>query len=138
MYGWVDAWGIHLYSALSALWVEEWYKNAVRLHSTVCQVEFAVLRHIAELRAIYSFYSSLGLGESPDNTFLLTRLQLWRMLMDCDVHLSAITLAHMDRLVTGEGGSQRLASFWWLSAMFSKLRLDLNSRATVVFNNTGT
>ncbi|XP_062382547.1 radial spoke head 10 homolog B isoform X1 [Sardina pilchardus] len=65
------------------------------------QVEFAVLRHISELRSIYGFYSSLGLGESPDNTFLLTRLQLWRMLTDCNTHLQGVTLAQVDRLVSG-------------------------------------
>lgn len=75
----------------------------------VFQVEFAVLRHIFELRSIYGFYSSLGLGDSPDNTFLLTRLQLWRMLMDCKVHLHGLTLAQMDRLVSvGERQRQSL------------------------------
>ncbi|XP_063076665.1 radial spoke head 10 homolog B [Engraulis encrasicolus] len=65
------------------------------------QVEFAVLRHIAELRGIYTFYSSLALSESPDNTFLLTRLQLWRLLLDCRVHHHGLTLADMDRLING-------------------------------------
>ncbi|XP_072523856.1 radial spoke head 10 homolog B [Salminus brasiliensis] len=66
------------------------------------QVEFAILRHIALLRAIYSFYSSLGHDYSPDNTFLLTRLQFWRFLKDCGVHLHGITLAQMDRLIDGD------------------------------------
>uniref|UniRef100_A0A8C7D997 Radial spoke head 10 homolog B n=1 Tax=Oncorhynchus kisutch TaxID=8019 RepID=A0A8C7D997_ONCKI len=59
------------------------------------QVEFVVLRHIAELRAIYSFYSSLGHDQSPDNTFLLSRLQLWRLLKDCSIHQQGITLAQI-------------------------------------------
>ncbi|KAJ8283963.1 hypothetical protein COCON_G00028130 [Conger conger] len=64
------------------------------------QVEFAVLRHIAELRAVYSFYSSLGHQQSPDNTFLLTRMQFWRLLKDCNIHHHKITLAQMDRLIS--------------------------------------
>ncbi|XP_036385455.1 radial spoke head 10 homolog B [Megalops cyprinoides] len=63
------------------------------------QVEFAVLRHIAELRTIYSFYSSLGHEQSPDNTFLLTRMKFWRLLRDCNVHRHRLTLAQMDRLI---------------------------------------
>ncbi|MBN3303909.1 R10B1 protein, partial [Amia calva] len=62
------------------------------------QVEFAVLRHITELRQVYSFYSSLGYEHSPDNTFLLTRLQFWRLLKDCQIHQHHLTLAHVDRL----------------------------------------
>ncbi|XP_020351339.1 radial spoke head 10 homolog B isoform X4 [Oncorhynchus kisutch] len=66
------------------------------------QVEFVVLRHIAELRAIYSFYSSLGHDQSPDNTFLLSRLQLWRLLKDCSIHQQGITLAQVDRYICAE------------------------------------
>ncbi|XP_045580233.1 radial spoke head 10 homolog B isoform X4 [Salmo salar] len=66
------------------------------------QVEFVVLRHIAELRAIYSFYSSLGHDQSPDNTFLLSRLQLWRLLKDCSIHQQGITLAQVDRYICSE------------------------------------
>ncbi|KAK6328282.1 hypothetical protein J4Q44_G00002600 [Coregonus suidteri] len=66
------------------------------------QVEFVVLRHIAELRAIYSFYSSLGHDQSPDNTFLLSRLQLWRLLKDCSIHQQGITMAQVDRYICAE------------------------------------
>ncbi|KPP65479.1 hypothetical protein Z043_116098 [Scleropages formosus] len=66
------------------------------------QMEFAVLRHIAELRTAYNFYSSLGNEESPDNTFLLTRLQLWRLLKDCQVQRHGITLVRVDRLLQGK------------------------------------
>ncbi|XP_076856377.1 radial spoke head 10 homolog B isoform X2 [Brachyhypopomus gauderio] len=62
------------------------------------QVEFAVMRHTTLLREIYSFYSSLGHNHSPDNTFVLTRLQFWRFLKDCNVHQHGITLAQIDRL----------------------------------------
>uniref|UniRef100_A0A8C3CWY7 Uncharacterized protein n=1 Tax=Cairina moschata TaxID=8855 RepID=A0A8C3CWY7_CAIMO len=64
------------------------------------QVEFAVLRHITELRRIYSFYSSLGCDDAYDNTFLMTRLQFWRFLKDCQLHHSNITLAEMDRMLS--------------------------------------
>ncbi|XP_066520825.1 radial spoke head 10 homolog B isoform X3 [Hoplias malabaricus] len=68
----------------------------------VCMVEFAIIRHIALLRAVYSFYSSLGHSPSPDNTFLLTWLQFWRFLKDCGVQLHGLTLAQLDRLTDGK------------------------------------
>uniref|UniRef100_A0A669R360 R10B2 protein n=1 Tax=Phasianus colchicus TaxID=9054 RepID=A0A669R360_PHACC len=64
--------------------------------------EFAVLRHITKLRRIYTFYSSLGCDDSPDNTFLMTRLQFWRFLKDCCFHHSSLTLAEMDRILSGD------------------------------------
>ncbi|KAJ8413699.1 hypothetical protein AAFF_G00082060 [Aldrovandia affinis] len=66
------------------------------------QVEFAVLRHITELRTVYSFYGRLGHQQSLDNTFLLTRMQFWRLLKDCNVHHHGITLAQMDRFISGK------------------------------------
>ncbi|RXN04557.1 radial spoke head 10 -like protein [Labeo rohita] len=65
------------------------------------QVEFAVLRHIGLLREIYSFYSSLGHEQSSDKILPLTHLQFSRFLMDCKVHQHGITLAQMDRLISG-------------------------------------
>ncbi|XP_027733963.1 radial spoke head 10 homolog B2 isoform X1 [Empidonax traillii] len=65
------------------------------------QVECAVLRHITMLRRVYNFYSALGCVHSPDNTFLMTKLQFWRFLKDCRFHLSKISLAEMDRVVRG-------------------------------------
>ncbi|NXA52244.1 R10B2 protein, partial [Nothocercus julius] len=64
------------------------------------QVEFAVLRHMTKLRRIYSFYSSLGCDHSFDNTFLMTKLQFWRFLKDCQFHRCNLTLAEMDRIVS--------------------------------------
>ncbi|XP_055017146.1 radial spoke head 10 homolog B, partial [Boleophthalmus pectinirostris] len=64
-------------------------------------VEFAVLRQSTELRSIYSFYSRLGHARSPDNTFMLSRMQLWRLLKDCKVHHHNITLSHTDFLIRG-------------------------------------
>ncbi|XP_077172733.1 radial spoke head 10 homolog B-like isoform X2 [Paroedura picta] len=63
------------------------------------QTEFAVLRHISELRNIYTFYSSLGYDRSLDNTFLMTKLQFWRFLKDCRLHHCGVTLADMDRIL---------------------------------------
>ncbi|KAG8009050.1 Radial spoke head 10-like protein B [Nibea albiflora] len=63
------------------------------------QVEFVVLMQVAELRSVYSFYSRLGHVHSPDNVFMLTRLQLWRLLKDCYIHHHAITLTQIDRLI---------------------------------------
>nr|XP_009681641.1 PREDICTED: radial spoke head 10 homolog B isoform X3 [Struthio camelus australis] len=66
------------------------------------QIEFAVLRHMTELRRIYSFYSSLGCDHSLDNTFLMTKLQFWRFLKDCRFHHCNLTLAEMDRILSGD------------------------------------
>ncbi|XP_019368423.1 PREDICTED: radial spoke head 10 homolog B2-like [Gavialis gangeticus] len=66
------------------------------------QLEYAVLRRISELRRIYSFYSSLGCDQSLDNTFLMTKLQFWRLLKDCQFHHCNITLADMDRILKGD------------------------------------
>ncbi|XP_065805550.1 radial spoke head 10 homolog B [Labrus bergylta] len=63
------------------------------------QVEFVVLMLATELRSVYSFYSRLGQAHSADNTFLLTRLQLWRLLKDCYIHHRGITLTQIDRLI---------------------------------------
>ncbi|NWX07985.1 RS10B protein, partial [Caloenas nicobarica] len=71
-------------------------------HEEVKQVEFAVLRHMTELRRVYTFYSSLGCDHSLDNTFLMTKFQFWRFLKDCRFHHSNITLAEMDRLLSGD------------------------------------
>uniref|UniRef100_A0A663N738 Radial spoke head 10 homolog B2 n=1 Tax=Athene cunicularia TaxID=194338 RepID=A0A663N738_ATHCN len=58
--------------------------------------------HITELRRVYTFYSGLGCDHSLDNTFLMTKLQFWRFLKDCKFHHSNITLAEMDRILSGD------------------------------------
>lgn len=63
------------------------------------QVMFVVLRHITVLKKAYNFYSSLGHDASPDNTFIMTRLQFWRMLKDCRFHILDATLAEIDRIL---------------------------------------
>ncbi|KAM7038646.1 radial spoke head 10 homolog B isoform 1-T2 [Acridotheres tristis] len=67
----------------------------------VKQVQLGLLRYISELREIYYFYSSLGCSPSPDGTYVMTKLQFWRFLKDCEFHLSK-TLAEMDRLLRGD------------------------------------
>ncbi|XP_058851883.1 radial spoke head 10 homolog B [Acipenser ruthenus] len=74
------------------------------------QVEFAILRHITELRRIYSFYSSLAYEHSSDNTFLLTRLQFWRFLKDCKIHHHGLTLAEVDRILCADVTAEEIHS----------------------------
>ncbi|KAM4624517.1 radial spoke head 10 homolog B [Polymixia lowei] len=74
------------------------------------QVEFVVLRHVAELTSVYSFYSRLGHAHSPDNTYLLSRLQFWRLLKDCNVHHHGTTLAQVDRFTTEEAPPEEIHS----------------------------
>uniref|UniRef100_A0A673ALE4 Radial spoke head 10 homolog B n=1 Tax=Sphaeramia orbicularis TaxID=375764 RepID=A0A673ALE4_9TELE len=62
-------------------------------------VELMVLRHNTELRSIYSFYSRLGHTQSPDNVFLLSHLQLWRLLRDCNVHHHGVTLTQINLFI---------------------------------------
>nr|XP_033770609.1 radial spoke head 10 homolog B-like isoform X2 [Geotrypetes seraphini] len=77
--------------------LEKYPKN--KRQAEVKMVEYAVLRHVSELRRIYCFYSSLGCENSVDNTFILTYIQLWRFLKDCKFHHSNLTLFDMDRLM---------------------------------------
>ncbi|XP_077991620.1 radial spoke head 10 homolog B-like [Glandiceps talaboti] len=67
------------------------------------QVMFVILRHITLLKKVYNFYAGLGHDASPDNTFIMTRLQFWRFLKDCQFHHRDTTLAEMDRLLAGAG-----------------------------------
>ncbi|XP_038047444.1 radial spoke head 10 homolog B-like [Patiria miniata] len=63
------------------------------------QVMFVVLRHITTFKKVYNFYGSLGHDASPDNTFIMTRLQFWRFLKDCQFHYNDLTLTEMDRIL---------------------------------------
>lgn len=57
------------------------------------------MRHITALRKIYSFYSCLGYEESPDNTYIMSRMQFWRLLKDCRLHSMDTSLMQMDRVL---------------------------------------
>ena len=63
------------------------------------QVLFVILRYMTGLRKVYNFYSSLGYDDSPDNTFVMTRMQFWRFLKDVRLHHQDVTLADMDRFL---------------------------------------
>ncbi|XP_051273709.1 radial spoke head 10 homolog B isoform X2 [Dicentrarchus labrax] len=74
------------------------------------QVEFVVLMHGVELRSVYSFYSRLGHAHSPNNVFLLTRLQLWRLLKDCNIHHHDITLTQIDHFIREDAAPAEIHS----------------------------
>ncbi|XP_072016085.1 radial spoke head 10 homolog B-like isoform X2 [Amphiura filiformis] len=65
----------------------------------VKQVLFVILRHMTTLKKVYNYYSSLGHDASPDNTFIMTRLQFWRFLKDCQFHHKETTLMEIDRIL---------------------------------------
>jgi hypothetical protein len=46
-------------------------------------------------------YARLGVDPqaSEDNTYLLTRMQLWRFLLDCRLHHYGLSLMDYDRLI---------------------------------------
>ncbi|KAG7226419.1 hypothetical protein INR49_013831 [Caranx melampygus] len=75
------------------------------------QVEFVLLRKDMELRSIYSFYSRLGHVHFKDNTFQMSRLQLWRLLKDCNIHHHNITLAQINRLIKEEAATEIQSPF---------------------------
>ncbi|XP_034049391.1 radial spoke head 10 homolog B [Thalassophryne amazonica] len=74
------------------------------------QVEFVVLQNITELKSMYRFYSKLCESRSPDKNFLLSRLQLWRLLKDCNVHHHDVTLSQIDLLITEDATSSQIHS----------------------------
>ncbi|XP_047465941.1 radial spoke head 10 homolog B isoform X2 [Mugil cephalus] len=74
------------------------------------QVEFVVLRQDMELKSIYSFYSRLGRAHSSDNTFLLSRMQFWRLLKDCNIHHRGITLTQIDHFIREDENSAEVHS----------------------------
>ncbi|XP_078612753.1 radial spoke head 10 homolog B-like isoform X2 [Branchiostoma floridae x Branchiostoma japonicum] len=65
------------------------------------QVFCVVLRHISHLKRVYTFYASLGQEEvsDHDNTYIMSKLQFWRLLKDCKCHEKGVTLAEMDRMI---------------------------------------
>ena len=65
------------------------------------QAHKTILRHLDLFKQLYRFYSQLGFETSPDNTYVLNRMQFWRFLKDCKIHLNekGITLMEFDRLL---------------------------------------
>ena len=60
------------------------------------------MRHMSNLRKIYTYYSRLGFEDSPDNTFVMSRMQFWRFLKDIKLHHNEVTLTEMDRVLGKE------------------------------------
>jgi len=56
-----------------------------------------MLRHMTSLHRVYAFYSRLGHEVNHDNAFVMTRMQFWRLLKDCQLHYQDYGLADMDR-----------------------------------------
>ena len=82
------------------------------LLNVTLQVIYVIMRYMTGLRKIYNFYSCLGYEESPDNTFVMNKMQMWRFLKDCRLHHLGSTLADMDRvLAQAEGHSGRVQVF---------------------------
>ncbi|XP_029312603.1 LOW QUALITY PROTEIN: radial spoke head 10 homolog B [Cottoperca gobio] len=65
------------------------------------KVESEMSKQSGELRSVYAFYSRLGHAHSPENSFRLSRLQLWRLLKDCNIHHHGVTLTQMNRFARG-------------------------------------
>ncbi|XP_078135509.1 radial spoke head 10 homolog B isoform X2 [Sander vitreus] len=74
------------------------------------QVQFEVLKQDGELRSIYSFYKRLGHAHSSNNIFQLSRLQLWRLLKDCNIHHYDITLTQIDHMVREDAATAEIHS----------------------------
>jgi len=52
---------------------------------------------MTSLHRVYAFYSRLGQQVNPDNAFVMTRMQFWRLLKDCQLHHQDHCLVDMDR-----------------------------------------
>ncbi|KAA8581778.1 hypothetical protein FQN60_003359 [Etheostoma spectabile] len=74
------------------------------------QVEVEVLKQDSELRSIYSFYKRLGHAHSSNSTFHLSRLQLWRLLKDCNIHHYNITLTQIDHMIREDATTAEIHS----------------------------
>lgn len=62
------------------------------------RLRHAMLLHISDMLSVYTFYSSLGC-DSPDNTYLMTRLQFHRMLKDAGITALGMSLCDVDRVI---------------------------------------
>ena len=62
------------------------------------RLRHAMLLHISDMLAVYTYYSSLGCT-SPDNTYLMTRLQFHRMLKDSGIAALGMSLCDVDRVI---------------------------------------
>ncbi|CAF3379397.1 unnamed protein product [Rotaria socialis] len=65
------------------------------------QMFHVLFRHLPQLKQIYRIYARLGvdLQTNIDNTFLMTRIQFWRFVLDCNLHSYGVTTTEYDRLI---------------------------------------
>ncbi|CAF1078293.1 unnamed protein product [Rotaria sp. Silwood1] len=65
------------------------------------QIFHVLFRHLPQLKSIYRIYARLGvdLQTNIDNTFLMTRIQFWRFILDCNLHGYGLTPMEYDRLI---------------------------------------
>ncbi len=66
------------------------------------QVNYVMLQHISKLKKIYTFYSSIGIDKSQDNTSVMTRMQFCRFLKDSHIHHGDTSLPEILRLITDD------------------------------------
>lgn len=74
---------------------------SVSLPDEIEQVQRVIMHHVTPLRKIYNKYATLGNEASPDNTYVLNRMQFWRLLKDAQLHSPDLTLCIMDRALSG-------------------------------------
>ncbi|CAF1065417.1 unnamed protein product [Adineta ricciae] len=65
------------------------------------QVFHVLFRHLPKLNQLYRLYARLGVDiqTNVDNTFLMTRMQFWRFILDCNLHSYGVTLIEYDRMI---------------------------------------
>ena len=68
----------------------------------VQQVNYVMLQNISKLKRVYSFYSSIGIDKSLDNTSAMNRMQFCRFLKDSHVHYHDTSLPEILRLIADD------------------------------------
>jgi hypothetical protein len=68
----------------------------------VQQVNYVMLQFISKLKKIYTFYSSIGIDKSQDNTSVMTQMQFCRFLKDSHIHHSDTSLPEILRLIADD------------------------------------
>ncbi|XP_015249087.1 PREDICTED: radial spoke head 10 homolog B-like [Cyprinodon variegatus] len=67
-------------------------------------VRVVLLEKRTELKHIYRFYARLGHSSPPDDFVLMSCLQFWRFLKDCNIHHHGFTLKQIDSFIREEEG----------------------------------
>eukprot|EP01135_Chromosphaera_perkinsii_P002582 Nk52_evm98s224 gene=Nk52_evmTU98s224 len=58
-----------------------------------------ILLYVSDIKRIYKFYSKLAEEESADNTYILSKFQFWRLILDCKINCYKISPADINRAV---------------------------------------